>query len=92
MDCVCEKINEAHNEGYDVGYWDGRRDYEQKWIPCSERLPRENGDYLVTFKYLIFYPVEVCGFKDGKWDSGMYDVVAWQFIPDPYREDGEQDV
>jgi hypothetical protein len=61
----------------------------QRWIPCSERLPRENGDYLVTFKYLIFYPVEVCEFKDGKWDSGMYDVVAWMFVPEAYREDGD---
>lgn len=31
-----EIINNAHNEGYDVGYWSGRRDYEPKWIPCSE--------------------------------------------------------
>ena len=61
----------------------------QRWIPCSERLPNVNGDYLVTFKYLIFYPVEVCEFKDGKWDSGMYDVVAWMFVPEAYREDGD---
>lgn len=60
----------------------------QRWIPCSERLPNVNGDYLVTFRYLIFYPVEVCEFKDGKWESGMYDVVAWSLLPDPYREDG----
>ena len=23
---------------------------ERKWIPCSERLPKEDGDYLVTFE------------------------------------------
>ena len=45
---VREQINEAHNEGYDVGYWAGRRDYEKKWIPCSERLPKEDGRYQVT--------------------------------------------
>lgn len=63
-----------------------------KWIPCSERLPETNGDYLVTFRYLIFYPVEVCEFKNGKWDSGMYDVVAWMFVPEPYKEDGDENV
>ena len=34
-----DAINDAHNEGYDVGYWAGRRDYEPKWIPVTERLP-----------------------------------------------------
>lgn len=47
-DSLYKKLNEAHNEGYDVGYWAGRRDYEQKWIPCSKRLPGESGRYLVT--------------------------------------------
>lgn len=47
-DNMYEKLNEAHNEGYDVGYWAGRRDYEPRWIPCSERLPEKNGRYLVT--------------------------------------------
>ena len=71
--------------------WNKRCDSTPCWIPCSERLPDVNGDYLVTFKYLIFYPVEVCEFKDGKWDSGMYDVVAWMFVPEAYREDGDND-
>lgn len=41
VDDLHEKLNEAHNEGYDVGYWAGRRDYEPKWIPVTERLPEE---------------------------------------------------
>ena len=40
--CDSQTINDAHNEGYDVGYWAGRRDYEPKWILCSERLPEED--------------------------------------------------
>lgn len=32
-------VHDAHNEGYDVGYRAGRRDYEPKWIPVTERLP-----------------------------------------------------
>jgi len=34
-----DAVNDAHNEGYDVGYWAGRRDYEPKWISVEERLP-----------------------------------------------------
>lgn len=36
-----DAVNDAHNEGYDVGYWAGRRDYEPKWIPVTEELPSD---------------------------------------------------
>lgn len=39
---VLNTVHDAHNEGYDVGYWAGRRDYEPKWIPVTERLPEES--------------------------------------------------
>ena len=32
-----DAVNDAHNEGYDVGYWAGRRDYEPKWIKFTKR-------------------------------------------------------
>ena len=35
-----DDVNDAHNEGYDVGYWAGRRDYEPTWISVTERLPK----------------------------------------------------
>lgn len=58
-DGLYQKLNEAHNEGYDVGYWAGRRDYEQKWIPCSEvsgeGYPKEYGFYYVTERNYGFY-------------------------------------
>lgn len=46
-----EIINDAHNEGYDVGYWAGRRDYEPKWIPVTERLPEEDKEVLISYRY-----------------------------------------
>lgn len=46
-----EIINDAHNEGYDVGYWAGRRDYEPKWIPVTERLPEEDREVLISYRY-----------------------------------------
>lgn len=46
-----EAVNDAHNEGYDVGYWAGRRDYEPKWIPVSEKLPEANVDVLALYEW-----------------------------------------
>lgn len=46
-----EIINNAHNEGYDVGYWAGRRDYEPRWIPVTERLPEEDKEVLISYRY-----------------------------------------
>lgn len=58
-----EIINDAHNEGYDVGYWAGRRDYEPKWIPVTERLPEENKEVLITYRY-----------KEGEGDTSHSDI------------------
>ena len=54
------KVDEENCIEYDIGYNDGidfavsrlsvlpAAQPEQRWIPCSERLPEENGRYLVT--------------------------------------------
>lgn len=58
----------------------------QKWIPVTERMPEHKGDYLVTFKLLFTYPVEVCYFDGQVWDKGQYDaVLAWMHLPEPYQ-------
>ena len=67
-----------------------------KWIPCSERLPEENGEYIVSLEDSV-YPW--ANFFNGKWfmlsfngiaqEFGEYEVIAWMPLPKPYREDGE---
>lgn len=47
---VLDAVSDAHNEGYDVGYWAGRRDYDPKWISMTERLPEENAPCIVYNK------------------------------------------
>lgn len=56
------------------------------WIPVSEKLPDEEGSYLVTFDdgYVSSAP-----FYDEDWelwcDSG--EPVAWMPLPQPYKEE-----
>lgn len=100
VDDLWEKINEAHNEGYDVGYWAGRRDYEQKWIPVTDRLPEECGWYIAY----VFAPgiqwgdittkdsawVQPVFFYDGKFHkltSQDVGVTHWMTLPEPPKEE-----
>ena len=67
-----------------------------QWIPCSERLPEENGQYIVTVKY-----EHVDGYEDiysehgewvdDRWDAGyghcgrVEKILAWQPLPTPWK-------
>ena len=78
---------------------------EQRWIPCSERLP-EDGVYLIyapnykggsSSAKEWHHGIMFSKFKNGKWsiEHGYYErpncVLAWMPLPEPYREDGEAD-
>ena len=64
------------------------------WIPCSERLPSESGDYLCTIpldadetytEVLMFHK---CRFyeDDDEWGATFHDdVLAWMPLPTPYK-------
>ena len=59
------------------------------WIPCSERLPEEGGEYLVTdvsggaATVTETYFITDCE-GEGHW--GALDVIAWMPLPEPYEE------
>lgn len=66
--------------------------YGSQWIPCSERLPVEQTDVLVTVKYNGFigmYGTQIkTGFLDEYgWNGDCFGgtVVAWMPLPEPYR-------
>ena len=61
----------------------------QQWIPCSERLPKNDKDVLITCEC---GDVEV-GWYDGEWNGEccVYDdddIIAWMPLPEPWN--GEQ--
>jgi hypothetical protein len=62
---------------------------EPRWIPTSERLPKEDGEYYATiydtdenYKYM-----DIAELEDGIWQYKDYvKVLAWMPLPEPYRE------
>ena len=76
---------------------------EQRWIPCSERLPEEAFGCLVTvwdstqtgegddFENILPYFVGWDGeqWNDGDGNQCPFEVIAWQPLPEPYKESEE---
>lgn len=68
---------------------------EQRWIPCSERLPENDDSVLattawgdVTIAERVYPPInDTCWFiHDGNTNATIDDVVAWMPLPEPYTE------
>ena len=66
------------------------------WIPCNERLPETfepkakaylttNEDGMIGVSY--YHPM--CGWSNGY--ESVFDVIAWQPLPEPYREEQKYD-
>ena len=71
---------------------------EERWIPCSERLPRDRREVLVTAYWHGIYQVMMASyFGNGLWwcvpfnNSGEHTQrlrpKAWMPLPKPYKED-----
>ena len=69
-----------------------------RWIPCSERLPSENGDYLVTLENGVVkilgysttqrttYPKGFYYIKEGfSWRQVQNPVIAWMPLSKPWK-------
>ena len=93
----------SRREWYQKGYQDGLN--ADKWIPCSERLPSESGEYNVTNKKTdgkrICYQSSSAYFNGKTWHSDFIgicngrqdigrEVIAWQPLPQGYKKEGAE--
>lgn len=70
-----------------------------EWIPVSERLPENFTSVLLTAKMpedveCLVYTGGRAGTDftlDGVINSERYEVIAWQPLPEPYREEVQND-
>lgn len=61
----------------------------EQWIPCSERLPEESGEYITTVIWGN-KPTRTTGAYDAKrkeWSRYSYNPIAWMEWPEPYKGD-----
>ena len=62
-----------------------------RWIPCSERLPKEGENVLVCLENKT-YDIAFYSTKDCSWLSSLDEwcysrsVIAWMPLPEPYKE------
>ena len=90
MDCFICVMDKAKQIVQEVA-----EEYNNGWIPCSERLSEEYGDYLVWWTDITrkqYYEIVEYEPNNG-WIGeipqaveGIYSVIAWQPLPEPYKE------
>ena len=64
-----------------------------RWIPCSERVPDEYREYLVTKRTIgwnceEYNSIDIAYFDNDGFHKA-YKVIAWMPLPEPARMDGE---
>lgn len=79
---------------------------QPEWIPCSERLPEQYGNYLATMcdgdvQECTYSPEKNTRFMRGGWSTcesdgilflDVSEVIAWMPLPEPYerRQDADR--
>lgn len=60
----------------------------ENWIPVGEKLPKRGIPVLVSDKQgNVCVRAITCEIKGKKyWSQDKYDVLAWQPLPEPFRE------
>lgn len=57
-----------------------------QWVPCDERMPNEDGYYLVTVEFDYGKEIEMGWLLGGEWvNENSHVTVAWMPLPKPYK-------
>ena len=65
-------------------------EYNNGWIPCSERLPESDGQYLVTIKKSNEVTILDFDTYNNEWTNfeciTVHNVIAWRLLPFGYKQ------
>lgn len=56
-----------------------------EWIKCKDRMPKEDGRYLITGHYWSMH-IEILGLTKGKWDDDYAHAEYWMPLPETPNE------
>ena len=112
LDTVIEAAEQQDTDldGYSSRLWHnayerGKADAEvTRWIPVSERLPKEGYEVLITICRVTYPPLGLClrdvgigWLSDGEWRSNDFEydepvfIEAWMPLPQPYKAEGSDE-
>ena len=77
---------DIHN-AYQRGYEQGKKDAQQRWIPCSERLPEVKQKVLVQYADGSMMTKRCNDAGHLQWFYA--NAVAWIPAPEPYHQKGD---
>lgn len=88
----CKERGDDHNEvrcrvcEYDnaIIQIDALPSADAKWIPCSERLPREDGCYLVSTTGTNNDIIDIAYYTEEIWHKASR-IKAWMPLPKPWK-------
>ena len=111
-----ESIAKSENEGHPITHQYGANcmnvikkfvqevaeEYNNGWIPCSERLPEEPEEGLTDLdecdEYIAMIEnadiptaLNYAGNGERYRDGEFYKVIAWKPLPEPYKESNRKD-
>lgn len=83
LDCVVVGEHKSH---FGKEFWqDPVIEFAHRWIPCSERLPKNDGRYLVTNTRIGAWQVDIDTFFVGSGWKSDNDPVAWMEKPEAWE-------
>lgn len=100
LDVAIKALEQTENPSYNGVKTE--LEQQSRWIPCSERLPEDSRNVLITLSH---YDIVVPGWYSnkkkiwfrlyqGRWAEVIdteCDVIAWHYFPKPYKEEGEDE-
>jgi hypothetical protein len=93
----CPRYNRVIKQTLDDAYRHAETEAEarfhaqQRWIPCSERLPEVKQIVLKSCREFGWNGTEYLSVSIGIYDTNDGNIVAWMPLPKPYRAERRTD-